>query len=257
MWIRLLVGAFLVNVAVFALPQSIAVVFLGAVAYPLVQWAMRRNLLPSFDLASGTGPLVASCCLSAVQAVLLAATDLGYAVYFLRENSSYLIWLVGTYVAATAVGAALGWAFRVRWLVVPCFSLVMLFLTNAYVFTLLLLPLLLGYALGARAPTSRARLVLLVSNAVLIALFYSFMSVFTLSGVEFRIRLVNHGASTEIEEPFLADHNTKRHVPHSMCHPICENPAQLTDRRLAEAHTSKATFNSSGSTTKSFLFKNR
>ena len=42
-----------------------------------------------------------------------------------------------------------------------------------------------------------------------------------------------------------------------MCHPICENPAQLTDRRFAEAHTSKTTFDAAGPANQSFLFKNR
>lgn len=182
-WIRILVGGFLVNVAVFALPDSFAVVLGAAAAYPLIRWLMKRDLLPSFDLASGTGLLVVSCCLSAIQLVLIVAADFGYTVYFVRNNSSYLIQILGVYVGATLLGASLGWAFRLRWLFVVCFSLVLLFLTNAYVFTLLLVPLLVGYALPGETPTFSAYLVFTISNTVVIALYYEFMSVFTLSGV--------------------------------------------------------------------------
>ena len=74
---------------------------------------------------------------------------------------------------------------------------------------------------------------------------------------EFGIRLVDHGPPAAIKEPSLVDHDTKRHVSHSMCHRIGEDSAQLTDRRFAEAHTSKSTLDAAGSTKQSFFFNNR
>lgn len=178
---KVLIVLILVNASVFMIPNSVYVL-VGVAWYPLLRWSMKRNYLPTFELIGAKVLFAITLALALLHPLLLITADSGHLRYFLLESGEDILLFEAIYLGAHILGLVSAKTFRRDWVLLLVVGILLLFTTNAYVFSLTLLPLLLGYTIrGLTASHSKGMSLLLLVNAALLAFYYGYVSVFTIS----------------------------------------------------------------------------